>query len=246
VALQKEILQAYDEYQFLVVVQKVHHFCAVDLGGFYLDVIKDRQYTTKSDSKARRSAQTALYQITEALVRWIAPILSFTADELWEHLPGERGESVHLEQWYTGLETGGEQVISDDEWSRILAVRVAVNGALEAARKDKQVGASLEAEIDLYCDQDTLTTLQKLKDELRFVTITSTVQLASASEKTADAIAAELEGGELHIVIRASEHKKCDRCWHRRADVGAFFAHPLLCGRCVENVDGDGESREFC
>ena len=244
--LQKEIEQAYESYQFLVVIQKVHHFCAVDLGGFYLDVIKDRQYTTKSDSQARRSAQTALYHITEALVRWVAPVLSFTADELWEHLPGKRGESVHLETWYTGLSEQTGAAISNDDWSRILAVRVAVNGALEAARTAKQVGGSLEAEVTLFADDKTAEALGKLKDELRFVTITSKATVAALSDKTDDAMAAELEGGELFVQVKASEYAKCDRCWHRREDVGSVEAHPLLCGRCVQNVDGEGEPREFC
>ncbi|XP_076037886.1 isoleucine--tRNA ligase-like [Oratosquilla oratoria] len=232
-ALQKEIELAYKDYQFLVVVQKVHHFCAVDLGGFYLDVIKDRQYTTKSDSQARRSAQTALYHITEALVRWIAPVLSFTADELWAHLPGERGESVHLET-------------CNEDWSRILTVRVAVNGALEAARTAKQVGASLEAEVALFADDKTAAALGKLKDELRFVTITSKASAAPLADKSSEATVAEIEDGELYVQVKASEHAKCDRCWHRREDVGSDAAHPLLCGRCVQNVDGEGEPREFC
>ncbi len=245
-ALQKEIEQAYEDYQFLVVIQKVHHFCAVDLGGFYLDVIKDRQYTTRSESQARRSAQTALYHISEALVRWIAPVLSFTADELWEHLPGERSASVHLEIWYTGLSASTETAISDADWERILAVRVAVNGALEAARTAKLVGASLEAEVALFTDDVTATALGRLKDELRFVTITSKASVAAVAEKTADAVAAEFEDGELYVQVTASENAKCDRCWHRREDVGTVEAHPLLCSRCVQNVDGDGEPREFC
>ena len=244
--LQHDIEQAYTDYQFLVVIQKVHHFCAVDLGGFYLDVIKDRQYTTKSDSQTRRSAQTALYHISEALVRWIAPVLSFTAEELWEHYPGERGESVHLETWYTGLTDHADTEITNEDWARILVVRVAVNGALEAARTAKQVGASLEAEVALFTDEVTAASLAKLKDELRFVTITSKASVAPLADKTAEATPAELEVGELFIQVSASEHAKCDRCWHRREDVGTIEAHPLLCGRCVQNVDGEGEPREFC
>jgi isoleucyl-tRNA synthetase len=244
--LQHDIEQAYTDYQFLLVIQKVHHFCAVDLGGFYLDVIKDRQYTTKSDSQTRRSAQTALYHISEALVRWIAPVLSFTAEELWEHYPGERGESVHLETWYTGLTDHADTEITNEDWARILSVRVAVNGALEAARTAKQVGASLEAEVALFTDEVTAASLAKLKDELRFVTITSKASVAPLADKTAEASLAELEVGELYIQVTASEHAKCDRCWHRREDVGSIEAHPLLCGRCVQTVDGEGEPREFC
>ena len=218
----------------------------MDLGGFYLDVIKDRQYTTRSDSQARRSAQTALYHISEALVRWIAPVLSFTAEELWQHFPGQRGDSVHLESWYSGLSEAQDDAIGNEDWARILEVRVAVNGALEAARTAKQVGASLEAEVTLYCDQSTATTLAKLKDELRFVTITSKARVAPVADKTAQATVAELENGELFVQVEASVHAKCDRCWHRREDVGSDESHPLLCGRCVQNVDGEGEPREFC
>jgi len=155
--VQDDIREDYTAYQFHQVVQKIHHFCAVDLGGFYLDIIKDRQYTTAADSVARRSVQTALYRVAEALVRWIAPILSFTADEIWEHMPGERSASVHLETWYTDLPRLSEDsVLSRDDWQRVLDVRIAVNRALEDARNAKQVGASLEAELALYADADTV------------------------------------------------------------------------------------------
>ncbi len=245
--VQDEIKADYTAYQFHQVVQKIHHFCAVDLGGFYLDIIKDRQYTTASDSVARRSAQTALYRVAEALVRWIAPVLSFTADEIWEHLPGERSESVLLETWYTDLprldETSG---LSREAWQRVVAVRLAVNRALEDARNAKQVGASLEANLTLFADDATVDILRSLGDELRFVTLTSSAQVAGLDGAGEDAVSLELQGGELKVVVSASAHEKCVRCWHRREDVGANTEHPALCGRCVENVFGAGETRTYC
>lgn len=245
--VQSEIRAEYTAYQFHQVIQKIHHFCAVDLGGFYLDIIKDRQYTTAANSIARRSAQTALYKVAEALVRWIAPVLSFTADEIWEHMPGARAASVHLETYYTALpELDAHSVLSRDDWRRVLDVRVATNRALEDARNAKRVGASLEAELTLYADADTAGILAKLKDELRFVTITSSASVALIEDAPDSAEVVELAGGSLRVQVTPSEHTKCVRCWHRRADVGRNPAHPLLCGRCVENVLGVGERRIFC
>ncbi|MEM7376156.1 MAG: isoleucine--tRNA ligase [Pseudomonadota bacterium] len=245
--VQQAIQADYTAYQFHQVVQKIHHFCAVDLGGFYLDIIKDRQYTTAENSRARRSAQTALFRVAETLVRWIAPILSFTADEIWEHLPGARSASVHLETWFTDLPPlDANNALSRDDWQRVLDVRMAVNRALEDARNAKQVGGSLDAELTLYADADTFAILERLGDELRFVTLTSTAVIAPLATAPDAAVQTELAGGALRVRVVASTHTKCVRCWHRRADVGVNLAHPGLCGRCVENVLGDGEVREFC
>ncbi|MEM9604106.1 MAG: isoleucine--tRNA ligase [Pseudomonadota bacterium] len=245
--VQQAIQDDYTAYQFHQVVQKIHHFCAVDLGGVYLDIIKDRQYTTAENSRARRSAQTALFRVAETLVRWIAPILSFTADEIWEHLPGERSASVHLETWYTDLPPlDDNSALSRGDWQRVLDVRMAVNRALEDARNAKQVGGSLDAEVTLYADADTGATLGRLGDELRFVTLTSSAVVSPLESAPDDAVETEFAGGALRVGVAASEHTKCVRCWHRRADVGIDPAHPALCGRCVENVLGEGEVREFC
>ena len=242
--LQQEINDLYDNYQFLQAYQKIHHFCVLDMGGFYLDIIKDRQYTTQENSLARRSCQTALYHVLEALVRWIAPILSFTADELWQYIPGERSESVFEQTWYDGLTP-----LADDEeldgafWSTVQEVKDGVNKVLEVARNEGRVGGSLKTEVTLYCDADLKAGLAKLGEELRFVTLTSDARLADLSEAGEDALDTELEG--LKVSVAASEQPKCARCWHQRPDVGRDEAHPELCGRCVENVAGDGEVRHY-
>ncbi|MFO7647699.1 class I tRNA ligase family protein, partial [Halomonas campaniensis] len=246
--LQGRIETAYQEYRFLDVYQQVHGFCARELGGFYLDVIKDRQYTTQADSLARRSAQTALYHVVEALSRWVAPILSFTAEEIFENIPGERGDSVLLEEYYTGLSTlddGAE--LGRDFWERVLEVKQAVNKCLEDARNAKTIKGSLAAEVTLYVDDALQATLAKLGDELRFVMLTSEVTLrplAEAEGEGESAEATELEG--LKVAVAASVHKKCERCWHHREDVGSHEGHDDLCGRCVSNLpDGPGEHRHY-
>jgi isoleucyl-tRNA synthetase len=242
--LQRELAQAYDSYQFHQVYQKLHNFCALDLGGFYLDVIKDRQYTTRADSKARRSAQTAMYHIGEALVRWVAPILSFTAEEIWENLPGERAESVFLVEWYQGLqEMAAGESMGRDYWQEMMAVRAAVNKEMEAQRAAGHLRGSLDAQITLYAEPALLEQLNMLEDELRFVLITSAATLEPLTAATGEAADTELPG--LRLQVRASTQEKCERCWHRRPDVGQAVDHPTLCGRCIENVFGDGEQRRF-
>jgi isoleucyl-tRNA synthetase len=242
--LQRELARDYETYQFHQIYQKLHNFCAGDLGGFYLDVIKDRQYTTRADSVARRSAQTAMCHIAEALVRWIAPILSFTAEEIWENLPGQRSQSVFLETWYQGLrELDVDEPMGRDYWRRLMAVRAAVNREMEARRAEGELRGSLDASVILYVDGELASLLASLGDELRFVLITSDAVIAAPADAPAEAAATEIEG--LQVLVRPSGAEKCERCWHRREDVGASAAHPTLCGRCVENVDGSGEQRRF-
>ena len=243
--LQEELDHAYSEYQFHTVNQKIQNFCSVDLGGFYLDIIKDRQYTTQPDSLARRSAQTALYHIMEAFTRWISPILSFTADELWQSMPGERGESVFLETWYQGLETlTGDEAMGREFWKQVLEAKVATNKVLEAARSEGKMKASLSAEITLYCDESLQSVLARLDDELRFVLISSDVKVLPLSDAGEDAVATDLEGLKVSVVL--SENAKCVRCWHHRPEVGEREAHPELCDRCISNLpDGEGEKRLF-
>ncbi|WP_458525950.1 isoleucine--tRNA ligase [Onishia taeanensis] len=247
--LQARIQTAYDEYRFLDVYQQVHSFCSLELGGFYLDVIKDRQYTTQADSVARRSAQTALYQVVEALSRWVAPILSFTAEEIYENIPGKRADSVLLETYFEGLSTLAEDApLGREFWTRVLEVKQVVNKCLEDARNAKQIKNGLAAEVTLYVDDALEATLAKLGDELRFVLLTSDVHLAPLSEsKTPDgasAEATELDG--LKVSVAASAHTKCERCWHHREDVGRHAEHPDLCGRCITNLpDGPGETRHY-
>ncbi|MGC8098325.1 isoleucine--tRNA ligase [Metapseudomonas otitidis] len=240
--LQDEILEAYGEYRFWNVYSKLHNFCVQELGGFYLDIIKDRQYTTRADSVARRSCQTALFHITEALVRWIAPILAFTAEEIWQYLPGERNESVMLNTWYEGLARLPEGFALDAAyWTRVMAVKGAVNKELEALRSAKAIGGNLQAEVTLFGDDALQADLARLGNELRFVLITSTAEVRPAGEAPEQAVATEVPGLKLRIL--KSEHAKCGRCWHHRADVGTHAEHPELCGRCVENIEGAGEVR---
>ena len=242
--LQQEIINAYETYQFHLVYQKVHHFCSVDMGSFYLDVTKDRQYTSKADSLARRSAQTAMYHIAAALTRWLAPILSFTSDEIWRFLPGEKPESVFLSTWYEGLFPLDEHSTMNREfWNFVLLVREAVSKELEVLRIRNEIGSSLDAEVELYCSPDVFDRLSLLEDELRFVLITSYATVLPESQEHADKLPTELEGLELRL--KPSDNSKCVRCWHHRADVGITADHPELCGRCVENVDGEGETRLY-
>ncbi|XSG85653.1 MAG: isoleucine--tRNA ligase [Methylohalobius sp. ZOD2] len=243
--LQQEVIRAYENYQFHQVYQKVHHFCAVDMGGFYLDIIKDRQYTCQEDSLARRSTQTAMYRIAEALVRWLAPILSFTAEEIWECLPGKREDSVFLATWYEGLEPLPEDFpLNRKFWDELIAVREEVSKELEKLRERGGIGASLEAEVTIYCEGEYYDLLTRLEDELRFVLITSQAEVRPLAEAPAGAEPAE-EIAHLKILAEPSSHPKCIRCWHRRSDVGSHPDHPEICGRCVENVAGSGENRRY-
>jgi isoleucyl-tRNA synthetase len=239
--LQEDIIKAYDNYQFHAIYQKLHNFCVVELGSFYLDIIKDRQYTTKADSVARRSAQTALHHIIEAMVRWIAPILSFTADEMWPLIPGRRDPSVFIAEWYQ-LPQVTDAAYGDEFWELVAQVKDAVNKVLEAKRGNGEVGGSLGAEVVLYCSTDLQQKLQSLGDELRFVLITSTADVRDLADAQ-NAEATELEG--LQVAVKKSAHEKCARCWHHRADVGSNQQHPQVCLRCVANVDGEGESRRY-
>lgn len=242
--LQEVVLQAYETYEYHIIYQKVHNFCSFELGSFYLDVIKDRQYTCKADGIPRRSAQTALYYIVEALVRWIAPILSFTAEEIWPNIPGKRGESVFLTEWYTNLPELPETVaMNDDYWRQILLVRDEVNKALENARKEGVIGSGLEAEVTLYCDAEITKQLQELQNELRFVLITSQAKILPLAQADDSAVTTELPG--LRVAIQASACEKCQRCWHRVADVNRDPKYPNICQRCVANITTQGESRVY-
>jgi len=241
--LQQEIIEDYESYKFWNVYQKVHNFCVQELGGFYLDIIKDRQYTTGANSAARRSCQTAMYHIVEALTRWIAPILAFTSEELWEHLPGEHNESVMLNTWYEDLAALPEDAAFGRAfWDEIMAVKVAVNREMENLRKEKVIGGSLQAEVTLHADESLADKLARLGDELRFVLITSQAAIAPLDAAGSDSVETELPGLKLSIV--KSAHGKCARCWHLRPDVGSHASHPELCGRCIDNIEGPGEVRK--
>ncbi len=240
--LQGEIRDAYDEYNFHWIYQALHKFCVGEMSGFYLDVLKDRLYTTTADSLARRSAQTAMYYILEALVRWLAPILSFTAEEIWRHMPGPRAESVLLASWFQDW-PAVELARGDMDasyWDDVLRIRQLVSRELEAVRVAGDIGSSLDADVTVYCRDGDYRTLLKLEDELRFVFITSSADVESVS-----AVGGEGESNGVRVEVRPSPNQKCIRCWHRRADVGSHADHPEICGRCVTNVEGPGEVRKF-
>ncbi|PWK50910.1 isoleucine--tRNA ligase [Pleionea mediterranea] len=236
---QTSIKASYESYTFWQVVQQIHHFCAMDMGGFYLDIIKDRQYTAKRGGLAHRSCQTALYLISQAMVRWMAPIMAFTSEEAWQHLPGDNSDTIFTETWFDGLFEYTDNTMTKADWENIRTVKAAVNKAIEAMRSDKVIGGSLEAEVVVHAQSPYFESLQKLKDEMRFVLITSRAEVVN--EQGGEAT--EYEGIGLSIV--SSKYAKCERCWHRREDVGSNKAHESLCTRCVDNVDGEGEQREF-
>jgi isoleucyl-tRNA synthetase len=243
-ALQEEVVAAFRDYQFHLVYQRVHNFCVNDLGGLYLDVLKDRLYTTPAESPARRSAQTAIFHIAHAMVRWLAPILSFTAEEIWQHVPRAEGDpqSVFLATWYAVPAVPAGSI----DWERLIAARQAVQRELEKLRDAGAIGAPLEAAVDLYALPEEAHALSVLGDELRFLTITSSARVHEVTSAPEGAVAAEngstvLPG--LWVRAQRSAGTKCVRCWHLTEDTGIDPAHPLLCGRCAGNVGGRPETR---
>lgn len=243
--IQEEIKTAFNTYQFYLAIQKLHNFCISDLGSFYLDIIKDRQYTMAKESRGRRSAQTALFHIAQAVVRWMAPIMSFTAEEIWQHLLGKSTESVFLTTWYEDLAPleSDELMLNQAYWEKIRAVRDAVNKEIENQRNAGRLGSALEAEVYLYCGPHAKQQLDALGDELRFVLITSSSKVIAEHSGPANAVVTDVPG--LALKIEPTVQPKCDRCWHRRSDVDANPDYPGLCARCVENVAGTGEVRNY-
>jgi len=239
--LQEEVIRAYRENEFHIIYQKVHNFCGVDMGAFYLDVLKDRLYTTAADSRARRSAQTAMWLIIESMVRWLAPILSFTAEEIWRFMPivSGRESSVLLATWMQ-LPKASEPMIN---WTEMLALRSSVSRELEKIRVAGAIGAPLDATVELFADGAQYELLNKLGNELRFVFITSGASVQPVAGKPADASADD--AGKTWIRVSAVADKKCVRCWHKRPDVGSNAEHPDICGRCVTNISGKGEERHY-
>lgn len=230
--LQRKILKDYERYEFHLAVQKFVSFCSEDLGGFYLDILKDRLYTSGESSHARRAAQSALHHITHSLMRLMAPILSFTADEIWQTLGLDNDRSVFEDVWYELPPCGlNEDVIA--QWDTVLEVRGLANKAIEAKRSQGLVGSSLQSELDIYATGEAYKALSRLGDDLRFVLI---VSRATLHESSSD---------ELRIEVTPSAHEKCERCWHYRDDVGTDVTHPTICGRCVSNLFGNGEARSY-
>jgi isoleucyl-tRNA synthetase len=243
-ALQEEIVDAYRSFQFHLIYQKVHNFCVVDLGAFFLDVLKDRLYTTPRVGQPRRSAQTALWHIAEAMVRWLAPILSFTAEEIWASMPAvpSRPESVFLSEWYV-LPAVPPQPIDFDA---VTALKADVGRELEALRTAGMVGSTLDAVVDVWADEAGRAMFAPLGDELRFALITSQAFLHDAAERPTDAIAATgVAKSGVYVAVRPSTERKCVRCWHLRPDIGVDARHPDICARCASNLEGPGETRRF-
>ncbi len=226
--LQAEILAHYQVYEFHPVVAKLQVFCSEDLGAFYLDVLKDRLYTTAPGSLSRRSAQTALWHITQAMLRWMAPFLSFTAEEAWPVLAPGQSPSIFTETYWT-FDAPDEALLA--RWSRIRALRDAVNKEIEAVRTAGAVGSSLQATVRVSASEPDRMLLESLGEDLKFVFITSAAEV--------------LAGDELRIEVTPSTARKCERCWHYRDDVGGDPAHPAICGRCVSNLFGSGEVRRM-
>jgi isoleucyl-tRNA synthetase len=224
---QQEIIEAYRTFNFHIVVQKIQYFASIVLGSFYLDVIKDRLYTV--NGIARRSAQTVLYHLMEAMVRWMAPILSFTAEEIWQAMPAGRSESVHLESWYEGLESVSlSPLFSAEEITQLISLREQVNKSIEEARQAGLVGSALETEITLNVSAKIFALLQKMENELKFFFISSKVILK--------------EGHALQINVQKIPYEKCDRCWHRCPEISET---QKICHRCETNLHKDGEVREM-
>jgi isoleucyl-tRNA synthetase len=230
--LQDEIIADYSRYEFHLIAQRLQTFCSEDLGGFYLDILKDRLYTAGAGSVARRSSQNALYHITHSLARLIAPILSFTGEEVWEVLGGKQDVSVFEQQWYA-LPDHGMSIEEIGIWDDVRNVRELVNKKLEEKRSAGEIGSALAAEVDIYAFGEVHESLKRLGDDLKFVFITSRATLH------------QREGGGLDIKVTPSAHTKCERCWHYREDVGANVQFPTLCGRCVSNLYGSGEVRKY-
>jgi isoleucyl-tRNA synthetase len=228
--LQEELAGDYARYAFHLVSQKLQAFCSEDLGGFYLDILKDRLYTCGAGSRARRSAQTALWHLTHALVRMMAPILSFTAEELWAVFAGKKDDSVFFHTWHA-LPPVAEAERLLAKWNRLRELRAPVRKSIEELRSAGKVGSSLQAETDFHANGADYELLASLADELKFVMLTSAARVHRA------------EAPEARVAVLPSRHAKCERCWHYRDDVGAHAEHPALCARCVTNLYGEGEAR---
>lgn len=240
---QQKIIEAFDRYQFQMIYQLIHNFCANEMGSFYLDIIKDRQYTSKKSGVPRRSSQTAMYHIIEAMVRWLAPILSFTAEEIWKNMPGKRSESVFLSTWYEEFPAIKESDEEKSYWKWLMQVRDEVNKALEDQRGAGLIGSALDADVILYGENSIYDRLSQLGDELRFLLITSGAKIAKGSERSEESQTTAIEG--LWLKISPSAYNKCARCWQRVPDIGTDRNHPDICQRCVINIEGEGETRKF-
>ena len=261
--VQQAVLAAYERYDFPEVVQRVQNFCTNEMGALYLDITKDRLYTMPTDSHGRRSAQSAMYRIAEAMVRWLAPVLRFTAEEIWQQMPralhvvdgdgaqrfAGRDDSVLFHTWYEGIAATQGSPEQRRWWSDLLAIRDTAGRVLEGMRKDGRIGSSLDATLTIHADPAIVERYKQVAGELRFFFIVSELRL-DVGEAPDDAVLTELEGANVWVSAAVSEAPKCVRCWQHRDDVGKHADHPELCGRCVENVaafegDSPGEVRRW-
>ena len=231
--LQETLCGHYEKYEFHHLVQKLQTFCSEDLGGFYLDILKDRLYTSGADSAARRSAQNALYHITHSVARLMSPILSFTGEEVWAVLTRNDQDSVFFHAWHVLPVPAGADKLRI-RWEALRQIRSDAQKQLETLRANGVIGSSLAAEVDIHASGDKYQLLKSLDDDLRFVLITSQAKAVEVADQAAEKVDA-----------MASLHQKCERCWHYRADVGSHVGHPALCGRCASNLFGSGEARHY-
>ena len=244
--LQNQAIAHYEKYEFHQLYQALHNFCSLDLGSLYLDIIKDRVYTMQTDSIARRSAQSAAYHIAQSLLRLLAPIVSFTAEEAYSHIPENEESTIFTQIWYEDLlQLNEDEYINSKSWDLIFSVRQHVMKTLESFREHGDIGSGLEAEVTIYCQENTKKTLELLGDELRFILITSSANLDSLSSEDGSDIFELPNGEKIKVEVARSKYSKCVRCWHYRSDVGHNSKHPQLCSRCIENVDGTGEIRVY-
>ena len=233
--LQNEIQAHYGVYEFQPAVARILTFCSEDLGGFYLDILKDRLYTMAPNSTGRRSAQNALFHITRNLLKWLAPFLSFTAEEAWGCFP--HGQSNKAKASIFMEEFGAFPSISQSEeliskWNRVREIRSEITKAIELEREAGNIGSSLQAELSITADKSDFDLLNSLGEDLHFVTITSSAKI-------------QLNNTRLQIDVRSSKLRKCGRCWHHTMDAGEDAQHPDLCKRCISNLFGKGEYRLF-
>lgn len=233
-ALQDELVRFYERYEFHQIVTRLHHFCSEDLGGFYLDILKDRLYTTQANGVPRRSAQSALYHIVHSLARMFAPILSFTAEEVWQQLSESTEDSIFLQTWHAFPAQPHDAQALVQRWQQLRELRARVLKQLEDARIQGKIGSSLAAVVEIHVAEENYALLKSLGDDLRFVLITSEVHL-----QRVDTVAEEA------VIVTASTYQKCERCWHYRQDVGSVSDHPMLCSRCASNLSGPGECRHY-
>jgi isoleucyl-tRNA synthetase len=248
--VQQAVLAAYERFDFPEVVARIQNFCTNELGALYLDITKDRLYTMPTDSHGRRSAQSAMFRITEALVRWLAPMLAFTADEIWHAMPDtsapvKRGDSALFETWYEGLAATQGTPEQRRYWADLLAMRDTAAHVLEGMRKDGALGAALEANLVLHVDPALHARYAAMAEELRFFFIVSGLELAPLEPRPTDAVQVPIDGAQVWLSARVSDAAKCVRCWHRRPDVGTHAEHPELCERCIINVETSGEDRRW-